>query len=165
MANINHPVLANSTIIDLKGRKVGTEDLMEAAKLLTWAEQSGYRGNDISVAEGLVIGLGKAVELSEEGRHEAASKQAGNVLYVLRKNKESAEKTNRRSLGSLEIGCRDGQVRKLGNIVEYFMNVHGRIHEQIEAAKASEAAAEKEDEAQMLQLVEALKEGREVKAA
>ena len=138
MSKHNRPVLTQSAIIDLKGRKVGTEDLEQAALLLQWAEQSGYKGSDLTVATAVAGGLRVAVEMAERGEHEKAAKQAGNCLWTLRKNRELCNKQNRRNLGSLEIQCRDGQTRRLGNIVEWFAGVHSRIHDQIEAAKATE---------------------------
>ena len=165
MAKHNRPVLAQSQIIDLKGRPVGGEDLTTAALMLQWAEQSGYKGTDLKVATAVSQGLRVAVEMSERGAHQAAGKQAGNCLWVLKKNKELCTKQNRRNLGCLEVQCRDGQNRQLGNIVEWYAGVHSRIHEQIEAAKIAEAEELANAELEALQFAASVAEGKALQSA
>jgi hypothetical protein len=166
MANHNRrPQLAQSQIIDLKGRPVGSEDLESAALALQWAEHSGYRGTDLQVATAMAQGLRVAIELSERGNHQAAGKQAGNCLWVLKKNRELCTKQNRRNLGCLEIQCRDGQTRKLGNIVEWYAGVHSRIHDQIEAARAEEAEELANAELEALQFAASVATGQALQSA
>lgn len=153
MANYNRPAIAQSTIIDLKGRPVGSEDMEQAALMLQWAEQAGFRGTDLDVAGAVAQGIRSAIEMAMRGEHEASAKQAGNCLWVLKKNREYCNAQSRHSLGSIDVPCRDGQTRKLGNMVEWFAGVHGRIHEQITTAKAAEAL---EDEKQANLEMEAL---------
>lgn len=160
MAKHNRPALSQSQIIDLKGRPVGSEDMETAALMLQWAEQSGYRGSDLKVATAVAQGLRVAVEMSQRGEHEKAGKQAGNCLWVLKKNKELCTKQNRRNLGCLEVQCRDGQIRKLGNIVEWYAGLHSRIHSQIEAAQAIEAEALQNAELEALQFAASVAEGK-----
>lgn len=165
MAKHNRPVLPQSAIIDLKGRKVGSEDMEQAALMLQWAEQSGYRGTDLDVATAVAQGLRVAVEMSERGEHQASAKQAGNCLWTLKKNRELCTKQNRRNLGSLEVQCRDGQTRRLGNIVEWFTGVHSRIHEQIEAAKVTEAEELVNLELETLQFAASVAKGQAASVA
>ena len=152
MANYNRPTVSQSKIIDLKGRKVGTEDLVTAALLLEYVECAGFRGIDVNTAECIAKGLRLAVERSECGDHEGAGKAAGNCAHVLKNNLKVAQEKNKFALGSMSVECRDGQVRKLGAMVEWFSGVHSRIHEQIEQEKANEHVELSKEEAEALEL-------------
>jgi hypothetical protein len=141
MTNTNSSTrLAQSVIIDLKGRKVGSEDLRQASLRLSWADQEGFRWPALLQADGISKGLILAVELAEKGEHLKAAKQAGNCLWVLKKNRELAHRQNHQCLGSLVVECRDGRKRKIGDMVEWFASVHERIAEQIEEAAELEKA-------------------------
>jgi hypothetical protein len=165
MTKYNRPALSQSAIIDLKGRAVGSEDMEQAALMLQWAEQSGYKGTDLNVATAVAKGLRVAVEMSKRGEHEKSAKQAGNCLWTLKKNRELCTKQNRRNLGSLEVKCRDGQIRKLGNIVDWFTKIHSRIHEQIEAAKVVEAEELANLELETLQFAASVATGKAFQGA
>jgi hypothetical protein len=158
----NRPSLPESQVIDLRGRRVGTEDFNTAATMLQWAEQAGYRGTSLKIAANVAQGLRVAVELSEKGQHEAAAKQAGNCLWVLKKDRGNAQTANHRALGSMVIDCRDGQKRAIGQIVEWFTGVHFRIHEQILEAKAAEDEALATAELEALQYAASVAQGQSI---
>jgi hypothetical protein len=165
MAKHNRPVLPQSTIIDLKGRPVGSEDLESAALMLQWAENSGYKGKSLTIASNVALGLRLAVELSLRGEHEKAAKQAGNVLYVLKKDRVNSKQGNYRCVGDLVIDCRDGQKREVGAICTWFMGVHNRIHEQINQAKAEEAEALANSELEALQFAASVATGQALQSS
>jgi hypothetical protein len=148
MANYNRPAVAQSVVIDLKGRKVGSEDLRTVALVLTWVEQNGFYGKDLLVATNISQGLNDAVDMAERGEHEAAAKKAGNCLWILGKNKELAVAQHRQCLGSIGVMCRDGSTRKIGDMVEWFVGIHNRIAEQIREAKKMEESVREEDTVQ-----------------
>ena len=150
MSNNNSTLLA-SQIIDLKGRKVGSEDFETAMMLLKFCENDGFRGASLVIAANVALGLGVAVQHANHGNHEAAGKQAGNVLWVLKKDRTNSAQRNYKALGSMVIECRDGQKRKLGDMCEWYMGIHLRIAEQIAAAKQDEANALANAELETLQ--------------
>jgi hypothetical protein len=147
----HNPELTESTLIDLKGRKVGSEDLAQAGLMLKWCENEGFRGTSLRIAGNIALGLEKAVQLSLLGNHEAAAKQAGTVMYVLKKDQVNSKKGNYKALGSIRIECRDGQRRAIGDVTEYYMSVHFRINEQIVKARENEAAELEAAELEALQ--------------
>jgi hypothetical protein len=152
------PELPESVIIDLKGRNVGREDFETAALRLKFAEHEGFKGTDLQVAGAVAQGLEVASLLAAQGKHTEAAKQAGNCLWVLKKNREFTTKQNRRALGTIKFECRDGQMRRIGNVVEWYVGVHARIAEQIEEAKKAEAAAAEQAETEMIEATLSLKD-------
>lgn len=159
------PELPESTLIDLKGRKVGSEDLAQAGLMLKWCENDGFRGTSLQIASNIAQGLGVAVQLSLQGNHEAAAKQAGNVMYVLKKDRINSKARNYKALGSIRIECRDGQTRAIGDIVEWFMSVHFRINEQILKARETEAAELEAAELEALQFAMSVADGKAAQEA
>jgi hypothetical protein len=162
--HFNRPELSESTLIDLKGRKVGSEDLAQAGLMLKWCENQGYRGNSLRIASNVALGLEFAVQFSLQGNHEAAAKKAGNVMYVLNKDRVNSKAGNYRALGSIRIECRDGQVRAIGEIVEWYMSVHMRINEQILKARANEKAQLEAAELEALQFAMSVADGKAAQA-
>jgi hypothetical protein len=165
MVKYNRPSLPESQVIDLRGRRVGSEDFRTAAMMLQWAEQAGYRGTSLVIASNVAQGLLTAVGLSEKGQHEAAAKQAGNCLWVLKNDRVHSKNANHKAIGSMVIDCRDGQKRAIGQIVEWFTGVHFRIHEQIQQAKTAEAEALATAELEAWQFAASVAEGQELQAA
>jgi hypothetical protein len=166
--NFNNSEIPASQIIARKGRLVGSEDMEAAAKKLQWVENETnehgahlFRGKTLDVAAQLSRALLEAVNLSFADKHEEAAKKAGNCLYVLGKDKQNAIKFNRRYLGGLSIDCRDGQRRKLGDMLEWYMSTHFRIAEQIAAATEYEKAEAEAAEMEMVQFAESILEGQE----
>lgn len=129
--------LKESVILDRKGRKVGSDDMIEAARICKWAEHSGLRSNLVPVANGVGMGLEVAVQHSLRGEHRAAGMAAKNVLYVL--NKEVNEQ-----IANIKVDCRDSKIRMVKVIAKWFAGVHFRIADDIENALANEAEAELE---------------------
>lgn len=160
----DRPELPESVIIDLKGRNVGREDFETAALRLKFAEHEGFKGTDLQVAGAVAQGLEVANGLAAQGKHTEAAKQAGNCLWVLKKNREFTTKQNRRALGTIEFECRDGQSRKIGNVVEWYVGVHMRISEQIVQAKEAERLAAEQAEIEMIEATLALSGATETKA-
>lgn len=171
--NNNHrPELPESVIIDLKGRNVGKEDFETAALRLKFAEHEGFRGTDLMQASAVAQGLEVANGLAAQGKHAEAAKQAYSCLWVLNKNRTVAKNQNRKALGMIEFECRDGLIRKIGNVVEWYIGTHSRIAEQISVAKSDEELEAMQAEIEALEAAEALKQGHlvgsmtaEVKAA
>jgi len=122
--------LPESVVLDRKGRKVGSDDLHNAALIAKWAEQSGLRGPALQAASGIAIALDAAIALSLQGLHRDAGKKAASCAYVLKRNEK---------VGTLKVQCRDGKTRKLGQVVEWYAGVHFRIADDIEAAQEKEA--------------------------
>lgn len=129
--------LKESVILDRKGRKIGSDDLMEAARLCKWAEHTGLRRNLVPVANAVGLGLEEAVNLSLRGQHREAAMKAKNVMFVL--NKEFNE-----AVANIKVDCRDSRVRKIVDITKWYAGVHFRIADDIEKAQAAEAEAELE---------------------
>jgi len=138
------PELPESVIIDLKGRKVGSEDLATAGLILKWCENEGYRGASLRIAQNVAMGLEVAIGLSARGQHELAAKKAGDVMWVLKKDRENSKARNYKALGVIEIECRDGQYRQIGAIVKWFMTVHFRIAEQVKSLVHVETETEQQ---------------------
>jgi hypothetical protein len=164
-------VFSPSQIIDLKGRKVGTEDLKTAMDRLKWAGKTeGFRDGSLKIAAGVAMGLEAAIGLSESGEHAAAGKKAMSCLHVLQKDRINGRNGNYHCLGALDIECRDGVRREVGQTVKWFGEIHFRIAEQVSEAQAAEMEAIAhlaEDEAETLALAESLvyEDVPEVKAA
>src|SRR5690606_1241976 len=129
--------LPKSAIIDRKGRKIGSDDMMEGARLCKWAEHSGLRSNLVPVANMVGIGLETAVQLALKGQHREAGKKVQNVLYVL--NKETNE-----AVANIKVDCRDSRIRQVKVIAKWFAGVHLRIADEIDTALAEEAERELE---------------------
>ena len=143
--HFNRPELPESVIIDLRGRRVGSEDFATAALILKWCENEGYRGTSLRIAANIAMGLEAAVLLASRGQHEAAAKKAGDVLWVLKKDRTNAQAHNYRALGIIEIEGRNGQYYKIGNLVEWYMKTHFAIAKQVaEARKAEDFAMQEE---------------------
>jgi hypothetical protein len=159
MSNSNQ--LSESQIINLKGRKVGTEDLTTAIARLKWAKTEGFRPTSLMIADGIVRGLEVAVVLAESGDHVGAGKKAMSCLHVLQKDRTNGRNGNYHCLGNMEIECRDGNRREIGNTIKWFGEIHFRIAEQVEFAATAEAEAIAhlvEDEAETLALADSLVE-------
>lgn len=161
----NQPELPESTLIDLRGRKVGSEDLATAGLMLKWCENEGFRGTSLQIASNIAQGLGVAVQLSLQGNHEAAAKQAGNVLWVLKKDRTNSKQRNYKALGSIRIECRDGQLRAIGDVTEWYLSVHMRIHEQILKAREAEVAELESAELEALQFAMSIVDGKAAQEA
>ena len=168
----NRPELPESTMIDLRGRKVGSEDMAQAGLSLKWCEnevtsdgRSAFRGTSLRIAGNVAMGLEATVQLSLLGNHEAAAKKAGTVLWVLNKDRTNSKKGNYRAIGSIRINCRDGHVRAIGDVVEYFMSIHFRIHEQILKARENEAAELENSELEALQFAMNVADGKAAQEA
>ena len=138
------PELPESVIIDLKGRKVGSEDLATAGLMLKWCENEGYRGTSLRIAQNIAMGLEVAIELALRGRHEEAAKKAGDVMWVLKKDRENSKARNYKALGNISIECRDGQYREVGAVVKWFMTIHFRIAEQVKSLVHVETETEQQ---------------------
>lgn len=121
--------LPESVVIDRRGRKVGSDDALQAARIAEWSEQEGLRGPAKEVAAGIAVALRAAVALSLDGQHRDAGKKAASCTYVLKRNER---------VGKLKVQCRDGRTRKLAQVVEWYGNVHFHIADDIEAAQAAE---------------------------
>ena len=163
--NYNRPELSESMLINLKGRRVGSEDLAQAGLMLKWCENEGFRGTSLRIASNVALGLEVAVQLSLQGNHEAAAKQAGNVMYVLKKDRINSQARNYKSLGSIRIECRDGQFRAIGDVTEWYMSVHFRIHEQILKARKAEVAELENSELEALQFAMSIADGKAAQEA
>lgn len=122
--------LPESVILDRKGRKVGSDDALQAARIAEWSEHEGLRGAQREVALGIAQALKAAVDLALDGQHRDAGKKAASCAYVLKRNER---------VGKLKVQCRDGRERKLAQVVEWYGNVHFKIADDIEAAQAREA--------------------------
>jgi hypothetical protein len=122
--------LPESVVIDRKGRKVGSDDLHNAALVAKWSEEAGLRGPAIQAASGIAIALDAAIALSLQGLHRDAGKKAASCAYVLKRNEK---------VGTLKVQCRDGKTRKLSQVVEWYAGVHFRIADEIEAKREEEA--------------------------
>lgn len=129
--------LKASEIIDRKGRRVGSDDLMGAANVCKFAEHGGLHRNLVQVACSVGIGLEAAVQLALRGEHREAGKKAQNVLYVLNKEINAA-------IGNLKVDCRDSKIRKVIDMTKWFVGVHLRIADEIEEARAEEDERELE---------------------
>lgn len=129
--------LTKSAIIDRKGRRIGSDDLMAASNVCKYAEHGGLHRNLLQVAVSVGIGLEAAVQLALKGEHREAGKKVQNVMYVL--NKEHAE-----PVGNLKVDCRDSKIRKVKDIAIWFAGVHLRIADEIDAERANEAERELE---------------------
>ena len=163
--NYNRPELPESTMIDLRGRRVGSEDLEQAGLMLKWCENEGFRGTSLRIASNVALGLEKAVQLSLQGNHEAAAKQAGNVMWVLKKDRTNSQQRNYRALGSIRIECRDGKFRAIGDVCEWYLSVHMRIHEQILKARENEAKELENSEFEALQFAMSVADGKAAQEA
>jgi hypothetical protein len=167
----NRPELPESTMIDLRGRKVGSEDMAQAGLSLKWCEnevtsdgRSAFRGTSLRIAGNVAMGLEATVQLSLLGNHEAAAKKAGTVLWILNKDRTNSKKGNYRAIGSIRINCRDGHVRAIGEIVEWYMSVHFRINEQILKARETEAKELEAAELEALQFAMSIVDGESAQA-
>lgn len=121
--------LSESVVLDRRGRKVGSDDMRAGARIAKWAELSGIRGQALEIAAGLALAMEGSVTLAEDGRHSDASKKAASCAYVLKHNNKIAD---------LKVQCRDGKVRTLKEITEWYSGVHFRISEEIKEQKAAE---------------------------
>lgn len=121
--------VSESVVLDRRGRKVGSDDMRAAARIAKWAELSGIRGKALEIAAGLALAMEASVVLAEDGRHSDASKKAASCAYVLKHNDRIAE---------LKVQCRDGKVRTLREITEWYSGVHFRISEEVKEQKAAE---------------------------
>jgi hypothetical protein len=122
--------LPMSEVIRRKSRMIGSDDLGTAANLCKWAEQAGFRGPNLVVAESLAPAFEGILELSTRSKHWEAAKKTASVLYVLKRNERVA---------NILVQCRDGRTRKLSEVVSWFMSTHFKIAQDILEAKEGEA--------------------------
>jgi len=124
-----------SVVIVRKNRKVYSDDIASAALILKYGSEAGLRGNEIEVASNLAKGVEAAGQLALEGKFLEAAKRAASCGYVFKHNPKVA---------SLKIGCRDGNERKVQQVVGRFSETFFRIAEELRIAldtEAKEAAA------------------------
>ena len=137
----NNSNLPMSEVIRRKSRMIGSDDLQTAANLCRWAEQAGFHGPQLQVAEGLAKAFDAVLELSTRSQHYEAAKKAKSIEYVLKRSERVA---------GMSVDCRDGRKRKLAQVVSWFADRHFRIAQDIadaldaealEAARVAEEAA------------------------
>jgi hypothetical protein len=131
----NRNNMPQSAVLDRKARRVGSDDMGAAALVCKWAENAGLRGNNLGVAASIAKAFEAAVALSLDGQHRDAAKKAASAQYVLKRNDRVA---------ALKVRCRDGWVRNVGQIAEWFASIHFRVADEIDAAKEAEAKAAEE---------------------
>lgn len=122
--------IPESEVIRRKSRMIGSDDLNTAANVCRWAEQAGFKGTDLTVAEGLAKAFEAILALSQTSQHYEAAKKAKSVEYVLKRNDKVSKMT---------IDCRDGRKRKLAQVVSWFADRHFRIANDIAEAQETEA--------------------------
>ncbi|MFA5759138.1 MAG: hypothetical protein WC942_07280 [Clostridia bacterium] len=101
-----------SVQLDMKARRVGSDDLYKAAD--RFVGDSRYKELGVQIGNGLRTAVGFALE----GRHEAAGKVASSVKYLLKGHKY---------FGSFTMECRDGEVRPIIDVVSWFGNLHLKV--------------------------------------
>jgi hypothetical protein len=122
--------LPMSEVIRRKSRMIGSDDLQSAMNLCKWAEQAGFRGPNLVVAESLAPAFEGILELSTRSKHYEAAKKAKSVEYVLKRNDR---------VQGILVDCRDGRKRKLIQVVSWFADRQFRIAQDIMEAEESEA--------------------------
>jgi hypothetical protein len=135
--------LPESIILTRRSRVVGSDDLTSICSSLKWLEMEfGPNGEHPVpkaefqrlglVAQGVIAGLEAAIAASRQDDMEAAAAAAGRTLYGLKRQPR---------LARLQVVCRDGQRRGVGQIIEWYIKTRLQFLERIQAAKAAEAAA------------------------
>lgn len=129
--------LTRSEIIDVKGRKIGMDDLKAAALVVKWAKHAEVPTKSLKITASIARACEEAVRLSLAGAHRDAAKKTASVMYVLKQHKLLAE---------LRVQCQDRRTkkpvqRKLGEIVSWYSNLHFRIANDIDDAREAEHKA------------------------
>lgn len=127
-------------IISRKARNIGSEDMATVAHELQWLECEGFRGVVLEKAQEMSMNLLKAVSFAQSGEHEEAGKFAGYCLHGIRNNRDYCRSKGYRSLWDIEVNCRDGEVRKMGEMVKWYMKLQYRVAGQVDRAAEGETS-------------------------
>ena len=128
---VNYHNWPESVQLDRKTRKIGSDDLKTAAEACKYGREAGLDYTSVEIAYDISVALTHCVELSLEGKHEEAGKNAASALHILR---------GCRDIGDIEVTCRDGETRCVGYICKWYSNLHLRIAEEVQEMKVQEEA-------------------------